>query len=50
MLREPYGPVLSISPFNFGLTLAIRAIVYPLTCGNTVVLKGQTNREREGGS
>ncbi|KAL7411016.1 protein Vdh [Mrakia frigida] len=39
VLREPYGTVLSISPFNFGLTLAIRAIVYPLTCGNTVLLK-----------
>ncbi|WVQ79207.1 hypothetical protein IAT38_001303 [Cryptococcus sp. DSM 104549] len=37
--REPYGPVLSIPAFNFPLTLALRSIVYPLACGNTVILK-----------
>ncbi|KAK8853148.1 hypothetical protein IAR55_003849 [Kwoniella newhampshirensis] len=37
--REPYGPVLSIPAFNFPLTLTLRSIVYPLACGNTVIMK-----------
>nr|XP_031860470.1 uncharacterized protein CI109_004081 [Kwoniella shandongensis]KAA5527542.1 hypothetical protein CI109_004081 [Kwoniella shandongensis] len=37
--REPYGPVLSVPAFNYPLTLALRSIVYPLACGNTVILK-----------
>ncbi|GFZ48629.1 hypothetical protein JCM24511_06378 [Saitozyma sp. JCM 24511] len=37
--RQPYGPVLSIPAFNYPLTLALRSIVYPLACGNTVILK-----------
>ena len=40
VLREPFGTVFSVAPFNFGLTLALRAIVYPLSCGNSVLLKG----------
>ena len=39
VLREPYGVVLSLTPYNFALTLTLRAILYPLACGNTVVLK-----------
>ncbi|KAL8286470.1 hypothetical protein RQP46_004487 [Phenoliferia psychrophenolica] len=39
VLREPYGVVLSLTPYNFALTLTLRAILYPLACGNTVLLK-----------
>ncbi|KAL8279799.1 hypothetical protein RQP46_007894 [Phenoliferia psychrophenolica] len=38
-VREPYGVVLSLTPYNFALTLTLRAILYPLACGNTVLLK-----------
>ncbi|CED83284.1 Aldehyde dehydrogenase [Phaffia rhodozyma] len=38
--REPFGTVFSISPFNMALILSIRAIVWPLACGNSVLLKG----------
>ncbi|KAI9633985.1 aldehyde dehydrogenase domain-containing protein [Dioszegia hungarica] len=37
--REPFGPVLSIPAFNFPMTLAMRSIVDPLACGNTVIFK-----------
>ncbi|WP_238367367.1 aldehyde dehydrogenase family protein [Mesobacterium pallidum] len=40
LFREPVGVVLSIAPWNAPVTLAIRAIVWPLACGNTVVFKG----------
>jgi acyl-CoA reductase-like NAD-dependent aldehyde dehydrogenase len=39
-LREPVGVVLAIAPWNAPVTLAVRAIVWPLACGNTVVFKG----------
>ncbi|WWD03538.1 hypothetical protein V865_001591 [Kwoniella europaea PYCC6329] len=39
VLRQPYGPVLSIPAFNYPLTLALRSIAYPLACGNTVLLR-----------
>ncbi|OXG35780.1 aldehyde dehydrogenase [Cryptococcus neoformans Bt120] len=39
VMKEPHGPVFSIPAFNFPLTLAMRSIVYPLACGNTVVMK-----------
>ncbi|WWC64662.1 uncharacterized protein I303_107273 [Kwoniella dejecticola CBS 10117] len=39
VLRQPYGPVLSIPAFNYPLTLAMRSIAYPLACGNTVILR-----------
>lgn len=38
--RSATGVVLGIAPWNASLTLATRAIVLPLACGNTVVLKG----------
>lgn len=38
-LREPVGVVLAIAPWNAPVTLAVRAIVWPLACGNTVVFK-----------
>ncbi|RMR01959.1 Vanillin dehydrogenase [Pseudomonas syringae pv. helianthi] len=38
-LRQPCGVVLGIAPWNAPVILATRAIVMPLACGNTVVLK-----------
>lgn len=38
-IRQPVGVVLSIAPWNGPVILAVRAIAYPLACGNTVVLK-----------
>jgi len=38
-LREPAGVVLGIAPWNAPIILAVRAIVTPLACGNTVILK-----------
>ncbi len=40
LVREPVGVVLAIAPWNAPVTLAIRAIIWPLACGNTVVFKG----------
>ena len=39
MWRQPMGVVGCISPWNAALLLALRAVVFPLACGNTVVLK-----------
>ncbi|HTW89509.1 MAG TPA: aldehyde dehydrogenase [Candidatus Binataceae bacterium] len=38
-IRQPVGVILSIAPWNGPVILAVRAIAYPLACGNTVVLK-----------
>lgn len=40
VLREPYGVILGIAPWNAPHALAIRACLFPLAAGNTVVLKG----------
>lgn len=40
VIRQPVGVVLAIAPWNAAVTLAIRAIIWPLACGNTVVFKG----------
>ncbi|KAK5075316.1 hypothetical protein LTR64_001521 [Lithohypha guttulata] len=40
VLREPYGVVVGIAPWNAPLVLGLRACLQPLACGNTVVLKG----------
>ncbi|OQN95057.1 hypothetical protein B0A48_18884, partial [Cryoendolithus antarcticus] len=40
VLREPYGVVLSIAPWNAPYMLALRACLGPLAMGNTVILKG----------
>lgn len=37
--RQPVGVVGSISPWNAALLLALRAVVFPIAYGNTVVLK-----------
>ncbi|KAF8299299.1 ALDH-like protein [Clavulina sp. PMI_390] len=39
LLREPYGVVLGITPWNAPLILAARAAANPIIAGNTVVLK-----------
>jgi benzaldehyde dehydrogenase (NAD) len=38
-LREPVGVVLGIAPWNAPIILGVRAIVTPLACGNSVILK-----------
>lgn len=38
-VRKPVGVVLGMAPWNAPLLLGVRAIVMPLVCGNTVVLK-----------
>lgn len=40
VLREPIGPVLSISPWNAPLILSTRALMAPLSAGCSVILKG----------
>ncbi|KAM3505469.1 hypothetical protein MY10362_002918 [Beauveria mimosiformis] len=40
VIREPYGVVFSIAPWNAPIPLGIRAIVWAVGAGNTVVLKG----------
>lgn len=37
--REPFGVVLGISPWNAPVVLSLRAVLYPLAAGNTVILK-----------
>jgi acyl-CoA reductase-like NAD-dependent aldehyde dehydrogenase len=39
VIREPYGGVLSIVPWNAPSTLCMRAIVNPIAAGNAVILK-----------
>lgn len=40
VLREPYGVILGVAPWNAPHALAIRSCLFPLAAGNTVVLKG----------
>ncbi|KIW35013.1 uncharacterized protein PV07_01740 [Cladophialophora immunda] len=40
MVREPWGVVLGIAPWNAPYALGLRACLFPLAMGNTVVLKG----------
>ncbi|RMD44996.1 hypothetical protein DV735_g79, partial [Chaetothyriales sp. CBS 134920] len=40
VLKEPYGVVLAIAPWNAPHVLGLRACLVPLAAGNTVVLKG----------
>lgn len=41
MLREPYGVVLGIAPWNAPHVLGMRAFLGAIAMGNTVVLKGK---------
>ncbi len=38
-VRRPVGVVLGMAPWNAPLLLGVRAVVMPLVCGNSVVLK-----------
>lgn len=38
-LREPFGPVLRITPFNHPLMFAVSKTAAPLAAGNTVIVK-----------
>ncbi|KAH6697877.1 hypothetical protein VD0002_g7928 [Verticillium dahliae] len=40
IVKEPFGVVLAIAPWNAPYILGVRAIAGPLVTGNTVVLKG----------
>jgi acyl-CoA reductase-like NAD-dependent aldehyde dehydrogenase len=40
LLKEPYGVILSITPWNAPYILGLRSIIYALAAGNTVVMKG----------
>jgi acyl-CoA reductase-like NAD-dependent aldehyde dehydrogenase len=39
VLKEPYGVILAIAPWNAPYILGIRAVIYALAAGNTVILK-----------
>ncbi|SPO02108.1 related to aldehyde dehydrogenase [Cephalotrichum gorgonifer] len=39
ILKEPYGVVLAIAPWNAPYILSTRAVLFPLAAGNTVILK-----------
>lgn len=38
-VRAPVGVVLGIAPWNAPIILGVRAVAFPLACGNTVILK-----------
>ncbi|KIX07602.1 uncharacterized protein Z518_02255 [Rhinocladiella mackenziei CBS 650.93] len=40
LIKEPYGVVLGIAPWNAPNVLGLRACLQPLAMGNTVILKG----------
>lgn len=42
MVREPWGAVLAISPFNYPINLAVTKIAPALLAGNSVIVKGPT--------
>ncbi|KAG8729563.1 hypothetical protein FRC10_003804 [Ceratobasidium sp. 414] len=46
ILREPFGVVLGIAPWNAALTLACRAVSNPIMAGNTAVLKTSEHSPR----
>ncbi|KAL2270156.1 hypothetical protein VTJ83DRAFT_2340 [Remersonia thermophila] len=40
ILKEPYGVVLGIAPWNAPYILGVRSILFPIAAGNTAILKG----------
>ena len=40
VIKEPYGVVLAIAPWNAPFILGLRACLFPIAAGNTVILKG----------
>ena len=49
VLRQPVGVVGAISPWNAPVVLSLRAVVFPLAYGNTVVLKPSAESAYVGG-
>ncbi len=45
-LKEPVGVILGIAPWNAPIILGVRAIVVPLACGNSVILKASESCPR----
>jgi acyl-CoA reductase-like NAD-dependent aldehyde dehydrogenase len=43
VVKEPYGVVVGIAPWNAALLLGLRAVVAPIACGNTVVYSPQNS-------
>lgn len=40
VVKEPYGVILGIAPWNAPYILGVRAVLYALAAGNTCILKG----------
>ncbi|KAK7513904.1 Aldehyde/histidinol dehydrogenase [Phyllosticta citriasiana] len=40
VLKEPYGVILGIAPWNAPYILGLRAVIYAIAAGNTCILKG----------
>lgn len=40
VLREPFGVILAIAPWNAPYILGVRSVLFPLAAGNTAILKG----------
>ncbi|KAL4939843.1 hypothetical protein BDV06DRAFT_29208 [Aspergillus oleicola] len=40
VIKQPYGVVLGIAPWNAPFILGVRAVALPLAAGNTTILKG----------
>ncbi|KAL2175939.1 Aldehyde/histidinol dehydrogenase [Thermothelomyces heterothallicus CBS 202.75] len=40
VLREPFGVVLAIAPWNAPYILGVRSVLFPIAAGNTTILKG----------
>jgi len=49
LVRQPLGVVVVISPWNFPLLLSLRAVVFAIAVGNTVVLKPSSESPVSGG-
>ncbi|KAH6889631.1 aldehyde dehydrogenase domain-containing protein [Thelonectria olida] len=46
IVKEPYGVILAIAPWNAPYALGFRAAVWAIAAGNTVVFKGSENSPR----
>ncbi|RGP73245.1 aldehyde dehydrogenase [Fusarium sporotrichioides] len=46
VLREPYGVVLAIAPWNAPYILGTRSVLFPIAAGNTVVFKASESCPR----
>ncbi|KAK3329715.1 Aldehyde/histidinol dehydrogenase [Apodospora peruviana] len=46
VLREPFGVVLAVAPWNAPYILGMRSVLYPIAAGNTAILKGSESCPR----